>query len=202
MTYVVVSSGHLRGLHGLGATPAPASVQAALQQASNLLDRLGDQRNRIAAENTSFKVVAGGGGVAFGPVGALVSLMAAIGVGEFNSRINATDTLLASVDNFVSNVFNRVEAQALDPNKDEQARLAAAQRLVTATTNILRAVGDTSPIGDLALDIKKTVVDIGKDTAKLLDPNAWNIPVWAYGLGAVVGLYYLSNIVTALKPKQ
>ena len=202
MTYVVVSSGHLRGLHGLGAPPAPASVQAALQQASNLLDRLGDQRNRIAAENMSFKVVARGGGVPFGPLGALVSLLAAIGVGEFDSRINATDTLLASVDNFVSNVFNRVEAQALDPKKDEQARLAAAQRLVTATTNILRAVGDTSPIGDLAADIKKTVVDIGKDTAKLLDPNAWNIPVWAYGLGAIVGLYYLSNIVTALKPKQ
>jgi hypothetical protein len=194
MTYVVVSSGHLRGLHGLGAPPAPASVQAALQQASNLLDRLGDQRNRIAAENMSFKVAT--------KTPSIFALLAAIGVGEFDSRINATDTLLASVDNFVGNVFNRVEAQALDPKKDEQARLAAAQRLVTATTNILRAVGDTSPIGDLAADIKKTVVDIGKDTAKLLDPNSWNIPVWAYGLGVVVGLYYLSNIVTALKPKQ
>ena len=194
MTYVVVSSGHLRGLHGLGAPPAPASVQAALQQASNLLDRLADQRNRIAAENMSFKVVT--------KTPIIGQLLVAIGLAEFESRINATDTLLASVDNFVSNVFNRVEAQALDPKKDEQARLAAAQRLVTATTNILRAVGDTSPIGDFSSDIKKTVVDIGKDTAKLLDPNAWNIPVWAYGLGAVVGLYYLSNIVTALKPKQ
>jgi hypothetical protein len=194
MTYVVISSGHLRGLHGLGAPPAPASVQAALQQASNLLDRLADQRNRIAAENMSFKVVT--------KTPTILGLLAAIGVGEFDSRINATDTLLASVDNFVGNVFNRVEAQALDPKKDEQARLAAAQRLVTATTNILRAVGDTSPIEELSADIKKTVADIGKDTAKMLDPNEWKIPVWAYGLGAIVGLYYLSNIVTALKPKQ
>jgi hypothetical protein len=175
----------------IGAPPAPASVQATLQQASALLDRLAEQRNRIAAENMSFKVVT--------KTPTILGLLAAIGIGEFNSRINATDTLLASLDNFVGEVFNRVEAQARDPKKDEQARLAAAQRLVTATTNILRVAGDTSPIEELSADIKKTVADIGKDTAKMLDPNEWKIPVWAYGLGAIVGLYYLSNIVKALK---
>lgn len=193
MTYVIVSSGHLRGLrglHGLGASNPPA-IAAALAQAEQLVDRLNDQRLRIAAEIMPFKAAT--------KLPNIFALLNKVGIIEFDARINTTDELIRLIENFVGDIYNKLYAKVNDPSIDEKTRLATAQRLVSATTNILRAVGDTSPIDDFSAEIGEAVNGVLKDTKDLTQPNKWDIPVWAYGLGILAGLYYVSSIAKNLK---
>lgn len=194
MTYVIVSSGHLRGLHGLGAGNAPETVKSVLDKSQRALDALTDQRIRIVAENTAFKAAT--------KTPTIFALLNKLGIVEFDARINATDTLIAALDSFILDVYNRVEAQALDTSKPEATRLAAAKRLLTATTNILQYAGGTSPINDFAQDIGTTVNDIIKDTGKVATPGDWKIPGWVYGVGVLAGLYYTTQILGVFKSSK
>lgn len=178
MTYVVVSSGHLRGL---GATPPnPNTVlSSVLAAADTALDRLNTQRLRLAAEASALR---------------LGNRLDVLGVGETQARINGTEALIAAIDNFVRDVYIRVEAQAKDSKRPIEERVTIANRLLTATTNILKAAGDTSPFSDLSEDIKEAVNGMMKRTKDLVTPSSWDVPLWAYGLGALAALYMISNL--------
>jgi hypothetical protein len=179
VTYVVVSSGHLRGLSGLGAT-SEVALSRLLSAAEEALERLSIQRNRLGSELTSLKLRRG---VIFDPF-------------EMQARIDGMTSLLAAIDDFVRDRFVKVERVAKDAKLPMPERVAAAQRLLTATTNILRVAGDTSPMADLSKDIKQAVEDITKDL-KQLNPNVWEVPVWAYGLGVLAALAMVSSIVNS-----
>ena len=193
MTYVVVSSGHLRGLHGLGAGSAPETVKSLLAKSQRAFDFLTDQHIRITAENAAFKAAT--------KTPTIFALLNTLGIVEFDARINATDTLISALDNFVD-VYNRVEAQALNKSNPEATRIAAAKRLLTATVNILEYVNTVSPTKDFAQNIGQTVNEVLKDTEVVLTPNEWKIPVWAYGVGIIVGLYYTSQILGVFKSSK
>jgi hypothetical protein len=184
MPYVIVSSGHLRGFHGLGAAPAPApteaSIAAVLNQAEEALDRLNGHRIRLRSQAEMLRVG---------------SLPDVLDLTETQARINATVTLAEAIENFVAGPYVRLEKQAKDKALSVEQRMAAAQNLLRATTNILRLAGDTSPLSDMAADIKKTVNDMIKDTGDLFNPGKWDIPFWVYGLGALAGLYMVSGIM-------
>lgn len=196
MTYVLVSSGSLRGL---GADAPAASVADILAQSEELLNRLNLQRMRIAGEVELLKQAKQGGPMVFPPLIPFQILFSKLDLLEFQARIDSMTALRQATEDFVSDVYNRVEAQAKDPSKDESTRLAAAKRLFRATANILRAVGDTSPIDDLAADIKEAVNGVIRDGRDALNPNEWKIPVWVYGLGILAGLYYTTQILGSLK---
>ena len=196
MTYVIVSSGSLRGL---GAPAQSGTVSAILAQSETLLDRLNVQRMRIAAEVEAMKLAKQGGPMVLPPLIPFQMLLSRIDLLEFDARINSMGALLQAIDNFVSDVYNRVEAQAKNTKLDEKTRADAAQRLFTATSNILRTAGDTSPIDDLSSDIKEAVNGIIRDAGNAARPDKWDIPVWVYGLGIVAALYYTSQIVGTFK---
>lgn len=179
MTYVIVSSGHLRGLHGLGAAPAPTGVAAVLARSEAALDRLNEQRTRLLVQTEALRV------------GSLPDI---IDITETKARINGMETLIAAIDNFVGGVYIRVEKQAKNPALAEEERMAAAQRLLRATTNILKAAGDTRPLTDLSEDIKEAANGMIKDTRDLLNPGSWDVPVWVYGLAGLAALYMISNM--------
>ena len=190
MTYVVVSSGHLRGLHGLGADSAPETVESVLAKSQTVLDELNNQRTRLSLEN----------GVLKAPIRTptILALLNKFGIIEIDARVDSTDNLIAATDRFVLDVYNRVEAVAKDKSKPEATRLAAAQRLLRATINILQTVGGTSPIDDFAKDIGEAVNGVIADAGKVLNPSDWKIPPWVYGLGILAGLYYTSQIIGSL----
>jgi hypothetical protein len=179
VTYVVVSSGHLRGLSGLGST-GEAQVTRLLSAAEEALERLSVQRNRLGSELTKLRLSRG---LIFDPF-------------EMQARIDSLNTYLSVIDDFVRDRFIKVERKAKDAKLPLPERVAAAQRLLEATTKILRDAGDTDPLKAVSKDIKQLVNDITEDVKKL-DPNVWEVPVWAYGLGVLAALAMVSSIVNS-----
>jgi len=122
------------GLDGDTAT----EIAAVLAAAETQLDQLREERDRINGERATLGFFEDG----------LIGI--ALGLAD---RAASFEAMIAAIDRFVEDVYNRVEKQALAGD------LAAAKRLERATRNILAASRGATPFQDLDDDVTVAIND-------------------------------------------
>lgn len=143
------------------------AVAELLEEARGLLGEVERERNRLASEvfelragflvGTIVVPVALFPGAA--PVLTAIALTDPLGIDE---RARSYEALIGKLEDFVLDVFNRVERKALDGDA------SAALRLRDATARILGVVVTTSPVDELAADVSGTVDDALAELRALL----------------------------------
>lgn len=152
------------------------SVASLLEESRSLLVDVERERNRLAFE--VFELRAGRLAASIlvpivlfpgaAPVFTAIALTDPLGIDD---RARSYEGLIGKLEDFVLDVFNRVEAKALSGDA------AAALRLRDATARILGVVVTSSPVDELAADVGGTVDDALAELRALL-----------LGIGTLVGI--------------
>lgn len=191
MTYVVVSSGHLRGLHGLGAGPASEDQKRNLLEASTREALAGMKKKLEEFINAEYSLVT------LGATG-LVCTIPGIGLVFLPGFTNK-----ARVREFLTTARDRID-------KDAQFFIACAQdrsipfeeaerRISEVLKSYAENLDGQMRIGQENSSVFTNFFKAFKDALASLLPKSSDIPFWVYAAGALLGLYYLSNIASAFK---
>jgi hypothetical protein len=164
------------------AAAARETVAGVMRSVDDLIARLETARNKIA--------------VAAGVLNAAVTLNPALAVtqiGEPQTRLDATMSVIDAIDRFVGGTVPRMSARiAAAP---EAEALVLARRLREAATNILRAAGDVDPINDAVEDVKQLAVDVVKTATKAASSTTRDVAVIVVGVAVIAAIVLARDLL-------